>query len=397
MTGQMSNEALGAAMANLRGTLKAGGLSVRSTQKWSHNQRCHTNNAMFAARVDGDQLLRGTELAVDFGLSPFAIQRGARVEQIGRANSYAVTIDLLRNNFGFGIDEVVALDLRHGFPRNSAGMAARARRTTQAIEANIHGRPDAPNIIDGAVLTRQIGGRPAYFEADGVGAKAGPVFHINEFKGWPVIDGRAEDAGKLGATQAQMGIYRYLLGDLIDALGGSLETVSPEGLLVTPKNVGLSLIGSQIDLAGATRVAETTLRNLPDPVDFAGALPAGLDFGRVADTNAPEAGRLEALDQIVDRLGSRYQDSCMASCGLAKFCRARAHARSDPAVAGMTAIRSLPGVHSLRRSADLATGAPANEGEQSTGVAAALASAGELYRLKTTFPVPPPVRGVASV
>jgi hypothetical protein len=58
-------------------------------------------------------------------------------------------------------------------------------------------------------------------------------------------------------------------------------------------------------------------------------------------------------------------------------------------------IRSLPGVYSLRRAADLAAGAPAKESELSTGVAAALASAGELYRLKTSFPAPPPVKEVA--
>jgi hypothetical protein len=219
---------------------------------------------------------------------------------------------------------------------------------------------------------------------------------VNEFKGWPVIDGRAEDAGKLGAARTQMGIYQYLLGDLIEALGGSLDTISPLGLLVTPQNVGLTLVGSPIDLTAATRVAETTLRNLPDPVDFAGALPVGLDFGAVADRGTPTGARLEVLDRIVDGLGTRYQDSCMTACGLAKFCRARAHARSDTAVAGGMAIRSLPAVHSLRRAADLAAGAPASEGEQSTGVAAALASAGELYRRKTAFPPPAPVRVVAA-
>src|SRR6185312_1980927 len=92
---------------------------------------------MFATRVDADDLLRKTDLAVDFGLRPFAIQRGNHVEQIGRANGYAVTIDLLRTDFGFGIDEVVPLDLRRGFPKNERGMIARARRTRQAIEANI--------------------------------------------------------------------------------------------------------------------------------------------------------------------------------------------------------------------------------------------------------------------
>jgi hypothetical protein len=252
-------------MADLRGRLRARGASVRATEKWGHYQRCNTNNAMFAARVDADDLLRKTDLAVDFGLSPFAIQRGNRVEQIGRANGYAVTIDLLRSDFGFGIDEVVPLDLRHGFPKNEQGMIAPARRTRQATEANILGRPGAPNIIDGAVLARRIGSRAAYFEADGVGAKAGPAFHVNEFKGWAMVDGRAEDAGKLGAAQTQMGVYRYLLSDLIEELGGSVETISSAGLLVTPKNVGLTLVGSKVDLTAPTRVAETTLQNLPDP------------------------------------------------------------------------------------------------------------------------------------
>lgn len=106
------------------------------------------------------------------------------------ANGYAVTIDLLRSDFGFGIDEVVPLDLRHGFPKNEQGMIAPARRTRQATEANVLGRPGAPNIIDGAVLARRIGSRAAYFVADGVGAKAGRAFHVNEFKGWAVVDGR---------------------------------------------------------------------------------------------------------------------------------------------------------------------------------------------------------------
>ena len=60
----MSDEALATAMAGLRGRLRARGVSVRATEKWAHNQRCNTNNAMFAARVDADDLLRKTDLAV---------------------------------------------------------------------------------------------------------------------------------------------------------------------------------------------------------------------------------------------------------------------------------------------------------------------------------------------
>jgi hypothetical protein len=362
------------------------GRSVRGVAQWAHNQRCPTNNAMFAARVDGDRLLKGTTHAPEFGQSPFALARGARVEAIGRANSYAVTVDLLRTHFGFGIAEVVALDLRHGFAFNNQGMEKRARKTARAIEASLQRRRDAPNIIDGAVLSARIGGFDAHLEADGVGARVGPVFHINEFKGWPVVDGRADDASKVGDTIRQMGIYRYLLGDLIERLGGPPDTLSETGLLVTPKNVGLTLIGHPVDLSRSTTVAQTTLANLPDPASFVGAVAPDKGFGPVADTGAHEDQRFEALERLTDTLGTRYQESCLASCGLAKFCRARAHATSDPALAGTAISRFLPGITSLRRAADVADGAPPRTVEMETGAADILAVAARLYQQKVTGP-----------
>ena len=391
MTSGLSQEDLKNAMNVLAGSARRTGRSVRGVARWSHNQRCPTNNAMFAARIDADHLLQGTSFAMEFGLSPFAIARGARVEQLGRANSYAVTVDLLRSHFGYGIDEVIPLDLRHGFQRNDQGMAARALRTRHAIEASLRLRRDAPNIIDGAVLAARIGGHDAHLEADAVGAKTGPVFHVGEFKGWPVVDGRAEDPSKLGATKTQMGIYRYLLGDLIDALGGSVETVSAMGLLVTPRNVGLTLVGNPIDLTGPTRVAQATLGNLPDPADYVGALPAGLDFGGVSiRPGRPAEARLEVLDRIAGTLGTRYQESCLTACPLAKFCRERTFRASSPAVAGVAATRFLPGIVTLRRAAELVDGAPAADSEIATGAAGILAAAGELYRQKTL--APPPAR-----
>jgi hypothetical protein len=395
MTTLLSEPEIGAAMDRLAGDSRhRTGRSVRGVARWAHNQGCPTNNAMFAARIDADHLLTDTELGMDFGLSPFALARGERVERIGRANAYAVTVDLLRRHFGFGIEEVVSLDLRHRFPKNNIGLMKRARLTREAIEAAIQGRRDAPNIIDGAVLTAQIGGYRAHLEADGVGAKMGPVFHINEFKAWPVIDGHAEDASKLGAAEIQMGLYRYLLGDLIEALGGSVETVSAMGLLVTPQNVGLTLVGSPIDLTRATRVAQTTLANLPDPAGFVGALPSNLDFAMVRDHSRTEEARIDTLHRIANTLGTRYQDTCFASCPLAKFCRLRAHRSAAPTLAGAAAARFLPGVISLRRAADLADGAPGRTTEVSTGVAPILATAGVLYRQKSSGAAPAPIAQV---
>src|SRR5690349_20239570 len=83
------------------------GRSVRGVARWAHNTGCGVNNAMFAARVDSDKLLRGTTYEVEFGQSPFAIARGARVEAIGRRENYKVTFELLREHFGFAVPEVV--------------------------------------------------------------------------------------------------------------------------------------------------------------------------------------------------------------------------------------------------------------------------------------------------
>jgi hypothetical protein len=341
----MSDEALATAMADLRERLRARGLSVRATEKWGHNQRFNTNNAMFAARVDADGLLRKTDLAVDFGLSPFAIQRGNRVEQIGRANRYAVTIDLLRTNFGFGIDEVVPLDLRHGFPKNEQGMIAPARRTRQATEAKILGRPGAPNIIDGAVLARRIGSRAAYFEADGVGAKAGPAFHVNEFKGWAVVDGRAEDVGKLGAARRRWGLPlppershrgagRLRRDDLLCGAARDAEERRPD-----PRREQ-----GRPDCPDPRR--RDDIAESPRPGDYVGAQPAGLTSAVSPKLTRPfqHGTRPSTASWTPSALGT--QDSCLTSCGLAKFCRARAHARNDPALADTTVIRSLPGVYS---------------------------------------------------
>src|SRR4051812_6876437 len=118
--------ALEQAMERLAGGAKRTGRSVRGVARWGHNTTCTLNNAMFAARVDGDRLLAGTSYEADFGQSPFAIARGERVERIGRANGYEVTFGLLQASFGFSIPEAIPLDLRSGFPRNGQGLAQRA-------------------------------------------------------------------------------------------------------------------------------------------------------------------------------------------------------------------------------------------------------------------------------
>ena len=244
------------------------GRSVRGLARWAEVSKCPTVGAAYAARADDNRLLAGTPFKAEFGQSPFAIARGARVEAIGRRNSYALTIALLREHFDFQVAEVVPADLRHGFQKNMKGMIKRSTETHRLIGSILRGDPDAPNIIDGAVLPVRLGHATAYLEADGIGAKAGPLLPVLEFKAWPVVDGRADDAGKLAEAKRQMGMYRLLTQQVVADLGGDPDVVPPAGLLITPRNVGLTLMGSLVDLSQVTSIAEITLQHLPDPTEM---------------------------------------------------------------------------------------------------------------------------------
>jgi hypothetical protein len=180
-----------------------------------------------------------------------------------------------------------------------------------------------------------------------------------------------------------MGVYRYLTQALVEDLGGDPTIVSPTGLLITPRNVGLSLTGTTIDLSRATRLGEMTLSGIPDVADFADALPPGQEFGAVADRAQPEDVRLGALANILDTLGDHYTDTCLANCPLAKFCQDRAWQAGATAVGGTRVVRMTPGVRTLSRAAELADGAPPTAEEATSGSAAMLALAGKLLRTRS--------------
>lgn len=374
-------ERIEASLDDLAGVAKRVGWSVRGLSKWSDNTRCPTASAAFAARVDLDHLLEGTEHSVEFGQSPFMITRGKLVERLVRENGYGQLIPILHDELGFEVQEVAALDLRQGFPPNALGFEQRATATRHALGAILAGDTNAPNILEGAVLEAELGPYTARFEADAIGARFGPVLHGLEVKSWPLVDGRADDPGKASEALRQLGFYLLLLRRLVERLGVNPDTVvSPTGLLVTPKNVGLTLVGSVRDLHREVTLAEATLDRLPDASDYVGGTGGELSFGPAsANSGLGTQERLEHLDSLTDALGTHYQSSCFSSCGMAKFCRAKLHGAGSPAVCGSTTVRFLPGVRTLGRASDLSLGAPATGEELESGVAQIVSSAGDLY------------------
>jgi hypothetical protein len=367
--------------------------TVRVLAAYAGHTDCNLASVGFAAGVDFDQLLTGTEHEAPFGQSPFAFSRGTNFERIVQANNYAATLDLLQKEMGFTVADARTINLRHLHAKNRDGMRLRADDTRALIRQILNHNQNAPNLIDGAVLEATVGGVIAHYEADALAARFGGLIHAGEVKSFPVVDGRV-DADKLGTALDQVSVYIFLTKCLIDQLGGDHHLVSPVAMIITPRNVALTPTLSTKDVTKRVSRTEKLLASVPDAVSIAEALPEGTDFGGVADQAADANRRIDALHELADRIGTAYNPSCLSTCGNASFCRARAVRSGSPSISGPKSVRLLPGVSTLNRAAELTEGAIPLP--QETQVANHLAQAGRLYDEAISQRGPSPRRTVSA-
>lgn len=338
----------------LRGGAPRRSSNVRELARFAANSTCSLASVGFAARVDYDQLLRGTRFEAPYGQSPFAFRRGMRFEDMLRSDGHAPILSLLGDKLGYDVRGASVANLRKGFSRGTPGMEARAAKTAEYVKALISGEKGAPNLLDGAVLGRTIGGVKAFFEADAVAASFGRPIHVGEIKSFPTVDGQA-DPEKIGAAVAQVSIYILLLRELVQSLGGSPEIVSAEALLITAKNTGLQPtmhvkhVGREIDRA------RRILDHVPRVADIAASL-AETTPGFEPVASGEEGARLDKLAVIADKVGVDYRPECLSSCGLSRFCRERAQVKGEPCRVGGPLVRLLPGIESLDRVTRLSRG-----------------------------------------
>lgn len=341
----------------LAGGAKKRSADVRALARFAANSGCRLATLGFVARVDFDQLLVGTRLEAPYGQSPFAFRRGLRFEERLRADGHRPMLELLRDHLGYGVEGARVVNLREGFPKSWAGMAARAARTEALVREIVAGRAEAPNLLDGAVLGREVGGLKAWFEADAVAARFDGPIHAGEVKSFPTVDGQA-DPEKVGAAVAQVSIYILLLRELIARAGGDPAQVSSEAMLITPRNTGLRPTMTLKDVGREIDRARRILDGVPRAEEILDGLPAEVPgFGAIASRAEGPAARIAAAERLAEAVGTRYQPSCLSSCGLARMCRERAHRAGDPARVGAQLVRLLPRVGSIDRAGELARGA----------------------------------------
>ena len=351
-------------LADLAGKAPSRAPNVRTLARYAANSHCTMASVGFAARVDFDRLLVGTRYEVPFGQSPFAFRRGNLFEDLLRRDGHAPIKELLGRGLGYDASKARVVNLREGAEKTRVGMAKRAVATGELVDKVLGGAADAPNLIDGAVMAKEVGGVMAYFEADAVAAQFDSPIHAGEIKSFPTVDGQA-DADKVGAAISQVAIYILLLRDVVVGLGGDPDSVASKALLITPKNTGLQPTMTVKDVGREVDRAARILAQAPSAGEIVDSLPASLpSFEAVASKALGEPERLDAVEQLVESVGTSYGPACLSSCGLSRLCRQRAHRSGDPARVGGQLVRLLPGISSLDRAAALAAGGRASADEQ---------------------------------
>jgi hypothetical protein len=252
----------------------------------------------------------------------------------------------------------------------------------------LSGAADAPNIIDGAVFKRVIGGKVCYFEADNVAAKsASSLIHVGEIKSFPKVDERVESDKAAGALD-QAALYVVLGREFAESVLQDPGNFDDHVMLITPKNTRMTATLSVVPVGPRIKRMNRIVAAIPSASEVAAAVPTGVTFGHVADHRSKAERdvqpidlaadrRIQELHAIADAVGYTFHPECFSTCGLAAFCRSREQAAGSLDLMGKNLVRILPGIHSLQRAGELADGAP--PGPNETHAAARLARAHQLY------------------
>ena len=360
-------------LAAVRGSAPEKRPTVRVLSAATAHSDCNFAMLALATRTDLDKLCDGTHFEVAFGQDPQAFQRGQIFERRVKAADYGELIKLLREKADFPLTSVRVEDLRGRAQPNAEGLRQRATETRQLLRKIVRNANDAPNIIDGAVLTCSIAGQTAYFETDSLAAAAGGKLHVVEVKSFPITDGRC-DGGKLGGACDQAAWYALLCQRELIEENLPPNSVSDEGFIILPKGVGLNPTLLRQNLAARIRRAERLLATTPDPAEILSGLTDDVRFPDLAID--PDA-RLDKIEDLLDAVGTTYRPACLQDCGMARLCRRRAHDSGLATVCGSPIVRQLPGVPSLPRAAELAKNATPDPRE--LHVADALKRAAAVY------------------
>ena len=365
----MSGWAAETRLASFRGGFPAAPLPARRVAGLLDVPGCTRRLVLDAAAVRLDPLaaLLGCPPA---GRSPFAIARGRQFEKLVTGDAMGALLALLRDRLGAPVTAVRQHDLsadqvRTQFVRGDPEF--RAGLTRGHVRDMLAGRESAVNLLRRPVLALRVGGAPIYVEPDLIGYTSTDPLHPVEIRSYPCVDGTADEA-KVSATAREMAVHVLAVRELATRLGHDPARVGTTGLLVLPRDFGLTPTGETVDVAPQVRRLRRTLDAFPSPSTLVRQVPEAVALPAPPGWDATPADRAEAVAQAAEAvsvLPPRFGDGCL-TCGLFTFCRGEQQASGSVARLGSAAANLCGDVGTVAAALDLAHGlrVPADPAEQ---------------------------------
>ena len=337
--------------ARVRGPFPERRMNARSTAALLDNPGCVRRAVLDSASVNTVKLAEAAGHPTPFGQSPFAIGQGNRFETRVKADGY---VELVRVLAEVGIELPPRLRTASAKRGTNDDRVADTREILRAIAT---GDPQAANVIDHGMTTLQVGDTTVYLEQDALAFRHEDRLHICEIKGFPLVDGTA-DPEKVGAAARQSAVYLASLEDTLRNLDLDAGVVSPEVVLICPRNYTIQPTARTVDVSVELRAIR---RQLTRRAEIDGVV-AGLDLddlrAPVAPADADDETRAAHAERLLGALPYRYAPACLDRCDLARCCRAEATAESSPCTLGEEAAGLLAAVPTLDAARRLADGEP---------------------------------------
>ncbi|SBT52402.1 hypothetical protein [Micromonospora auratinigra] len=340
-------------LAAIRGDRPARRHNARTIAALTGNPGCTRRAVLDSAGVDKPELAERIGFPTRFGQSRFAITRGNAFEAQVKADGGAELLRLVAERLGVPVPAAASwTDL--------GADEDRPERSRAALTAD----GDEAALFDHPLLGLDVAGRRVHLEPDLVAARLGGRFHVVEIKSFPVIDGQADPA-KVAAAAIQSAVYVLALRELFTAAGRDPELVSPQVVLVCPRDFTNQPTASLLDVRRQLLVLRRQLDRMARIDDLLAGVPA--DF--TADPEAEPATLRAALSTVP----ARYAPDCLATCELAYFCRHEA--RGQTAVLGRPVREALGGIAEVDEVLALAAGDRTPDPEQAEAAALLRAAA----------------------
>ncbi|TDC58969.1 hypothetical protein E1258_19670 [Micromonospora sp. KC207] len=368
-------------LAEIRGGVPPRRHNARTIAALTGNPGCERRAVLDSAGVDKPGLAERVGFPARFGQSRFAITRGNAFEAQVKADGGAELLRLVAERLGVdpggpALWTDLGVDDRSGAtdaPDRSgatdapdrSGQPGRAARSRAALAAAAPtGAAEPAALFDHPLLGLDVAGQRVHLEPDLVAARLAGRFHVVEIKSFPVIDGQA-DPGKVAAAAIQSAVYVLALRELLAAEGHDEELVSPDVVLVCPRDFANQPLASLVDVRKQLLVLRRQLDRMARIDDLLARVPAGF----TADPAADPARLRRSLSSVP----ARYAPECLAACELAYFCRHET--RAETAALGRPVREALGGVATVAEVLALAGGSDPGTPEQAEAAALLRAAA----------------------